>query len=81
MSKAIKKTISILLISIISISCTKEEIVNRETVYTPLQTAGTNSGANWTNYSAYSRVDADIVVSGLQGRTNEVELKLNAEAL
>jgi len=79
MSKAIKRTISILLISVISISCTKEEIVNRETVITPLQSAGTSSGANWTNYSAYSRVEADIVVSGLQGRINELELKLNAE--
>ena len=77
--KAIKRTISILLITMISISCTKEEIVNRETVFTPLQIAGTSSGANWTNYSTYSRAEADIVVSGLQGRTNEVELKLKAE--
>lgn len=77
--KAIKRTISILLITMISISCAKEEIVNKETVFTPLQTAGTSSGANWTNYSTYSRAEADIVVSGLQGRTNEVELKLNAQ--
>ncbi len=77
----IKRTISIFLISIISISCTKEEIVSRETVYTPLQSAGVNSGANWANYSNYSRAEAEIVVAGLQGRTNEVELKLNAEVV
>ncbi len=68
-----------LLLVVLFTSCTKEEIVNREAETSPLTSVGTSGIGNWTTYSDYSRVEVNIVVEGLEGRTNEVELKLKAQ--
>ncbi|UGS23394.1 hypothetical protein [Flavobacterium channae] len=76
--KTIKRVSWLLGIFITLCSCTKEEIVDRETIYTPLESVAISDGANWAVYSNYGEVSDNLIVSGLEGRTNEIELKLKA---